>query len=124
MRSLLVLLLVVPIMVQAEHWVLLGLSDQSDEIYVAKGTIKRNGNFRKFWGRLDFSKRQPSGALSVRYWGEVDCDQERFRLLEYTSFFNSALSGDVLTHGKSSSEWSQIAPGTMRSEEFRYVCSQ
>ena len=59
-------------------------------VYVDPGTIRREGNLVTMWQLIDFKtmqgNRSPSRFLSTKTHKQIDCAEERLRLLAFTEF--------------------------------------
>jgi len=107
------------------NWVPVAVGATSnDKIYVDPATIRRDGNLRRFWKLIDYGSRSSSGWQSSRSFDEIDCREERTRIVEITSFSESMLQGRNIGTQRGSGSWSQIAPGTLGEGVMRYVCAR
>ena len=121
--ALLGLLLMVTPSAWAE-WVKVGESGQVNKVdhYINFPTVRIDGNFRKFWVLQD-GKQQRGGALSFRARLEIDCKEERIRLLALSSHTGPMATGDFVSDESRIREWREIAPGSIDSTYQRLVCS-
>lgn len=94
-----------------------------DVAYIDPATIKKDGNIRRVWGLTDLANPTSEGILSRRYLREIDCKNERTRILTISG--HSKAMGDGVTLGINAEvqSWNYIAPETVMSFIQKRVCS-
>jgi hypothetical protein len=94
-----------------------------DVAYIDPATIKKDGSIRRFWGLTDLANPTSEGILSRRYLREIDCKNERTRILTISG--HSKAMGDGVTLGINAEvqSWNYIAPETVMSFIQKRVCS-
>lgn len=91
--------------------------------YIDPGTIRINGDRRRYWHLVDLEKPDRDGGLSYRFIVEIDCKEERSRPLQGATFRGRMLDGGILVSHHGPFDWSYVAPGTPDAAAMRFVCS-
>ncbi len=124
MRLVLILLgLVLSQPVWAE-WTQMG-SPEGMTYHIDFGSIKKTGNGRRAWVLYDFkSARQLSNGKSFSQMalGEFDCEEKRYRTLQWTNFSGRMGAGKVLDTGDYPDGWMVVAPGSVGVGQLVAVC--
>src|SRR6185436_564674 len=71
------------------EWVLVHTGEDGMTVYVNPATSRRNGDVMELWVLVDYKTIQtapPPPYLSEKSQREIDCTQERIRLLAVTTF--------------------------------------
>jgi hypothetical protein len=104
------------------EWVLYGVSGSSKH-FIDPSTI-RGTTLKKAWGKVEYeTPDELDGRLSVRRLIEFDCSDEKLRLLQFTAFDGSNLTGRVVkTMRFRDPEWVYAAPGTIAASGIEIVC--
>ena len=124
-KLILALLMFISCSLRAE-WVLIGEStDGSATIYVDPATIRRDGTLRKYWKLTDLNIRNKNGDKSWRTREEIDCKEERYRIISLTSFSDAMLGGNTSgNYNYSDNSFANIAPSTLDEDVMKYVCAK
>ncbi len=107
----------------AQQWVAVSENSQAD-FYVDPSKIRKNGNMRRFWQLIDAKPDQKGPGMSYRGLHEVDCKEERTRVLQLDWFSGRMASGQRLGGGTLTSDWDYVAPGTSDAAVMKFVCSR
>jgi hypothetical protein len=106
------------------NWVLVSRNVSDTEVYVDPSTIRRDGRLRRYWDLTNFPSPRSSGALSGRYLMEVDCQEQRSRILQSASFSGPMLTGTLISRSNNPGNWDYLAPKPQGAEVMRYVCER
>jgi hypothetical protein len=95
----------------------------SSKHFIDPSTI-RGTTLKKAWGKVEYeTPDELDGRLSVRRLIEFDCSDEKLRLLQFTAFDGSNLTGRVVkTMRFRDPEWVYAAPGTIAASGIEIVC--
>lgn len=97
-------------------------------VYVDPDTIRRNGEVVQMWALLDFEVTQvePSPPyLSVKAHREIDCTEERIRLLAMMAFSGNMGSGEVVyRYSDSHDQGISVEPGSVAESLWTFVCDE
>jgi hypothetical protein len=97
-------------------------------VYVDRDTIRRNGDVVKLWVMMDFKTRQIESSppyLSVKSHREIDCTEERIRLVAVTAFSGNMGSGAILySYSDSKDQGIPVEPGSVAQSLWNFVCSK
>jgi hypothetical protein len=63
-------------------------------------------------------------SYSARFFSEYDCDEKRIRKLSNHGYTGKDLSGELIYHYSSPTEWQYVAPGTVASEKLNLICKR
>jgi len=105
-------------------WVLVSRNVSDTEVYVDPSTIRREGRIRRYWDLTNYPSARSNGALSGRYLMEVDCQEQRARILQSASFTGPMLGGTMISRSSNPGGWDYVAPRTQGAEVMRYVCER
>ena len=119
--TLTMLLIAVP--AEAQNWTKFIESDSAVH-YIDLTTLRINGDMRKVWELADLKTRHPDGEMSRRYLTEIDCKEERNRILGNSEHPQPMAGGASLISNQKPSEWAYIAPGTLAAIVLRLVCAK
>lgn len=92
--------------------------------YVDPPTIRSEGEFRRVWRLQDLRKPGPKGERSIRALMQVDCKEERQRIVTFTFHSGPMATGKQLVHHDASGGWDYVAPNTSASAVLRFVCDR
>ena len=94
----------------------------SSKHFIDPSTI-RGTTLKKAWTKTEFETPDKDGWLSMRRLIEFDCSDEKLRLLQFTAFDGSNLTGRVVkTMRFRDPEWVYAAPGTIAASGIEIVC--
>jgi len=97
-------------------------------VYVDPDTIRRNGEVVELRALLDFETTQtvPSPPyLSVKAQREINCAEERIRLLAMTAFSGNMGSGEVVyRYSDSNDQGISVEPGSVAESLWNVVCDE
>ena len=74
-------------------WVMLAKGTNGTQLYVDLQTVKKDGNFRKFWQLTNLTSRGVAGEMSRKSRVEIDCKEERVRALVVTEYSKPMADG-------------------------------
>jgi len=94
-----------------------------DVAYIDPATIKKDGSIRRVWGLTDLANPTSEGILSRRYLREIDCKNERTRILTISGHSKAMGDGVTLGINAEAQSWNYIAPETVMSFIQKRVCS-
>lgn len=85
------------------------------------------GGYKRIWVRYEYMK-SPVTVGENRTWSvaalnEVDCKEERGRMLSVTRYSKPNLMGDALTSGEQYT-WDYLRPGTMGYISIELLCGE
>ncbi len=125
-RLLMGLMLLMTAGAASAEWTLSSESDDAN-LYVDKGTIRRNGNFVKMWSMADFKKMSIIGDISIASTitqSESDCKEEKLRVLAIT-FYMGRMGKErgVFTHSDDG-KWVPISPGSSNETLWKIACGK
>ncbi len=125
-RFLLLATLLTPAIAQAEWVKVTSASAGEVTVYVDPATIKREGNVVAFSTLFDYATvRTLSGApfRSATMQDEIDCAGKQSRTLAVSSHSEPMAGGYVVSTSTGGyAPWTPIAPKTIVSVTFKYVC--
>lgn len=119
--------LLTPAMAQAEWVKLTSASAGEVTVYVDPATIKREGNVVAFSTLFDYATvRTLSGEpfQSATMQNEIDCAGRKNRILFVSSHSKSMAGGHVVSTSTGDAPWTRIAPKTIVSAAFEFVCKK
>lgn len=126
-RMLVLIALLAPAIAHAEWVRLTSASGGEVTVYVDPATIKRNGGVVEFAALYDYaSVRTLSGApfQSATIRNEIDCKQKKSRTLDVSSHSEPMAGGHVVSTSTGYEPWARIAPKTILSAAFDFVCKK
>jgi hypothetical protein len=121
MKYLIALMILIAQPAQAE-WILVASDKEGNKHFVDMESIRIKGNYRKYWGLVDYSTPEKLGQLSHRARSEVNCKEEQHRLLSITAFAEHMAGGAVLGQVEEIMEWTEVAPSSTRGGTLKVVC--
>ena len=93
--------------------------------YIDYESIRKEGSNRKFWYLSNAKQRQNDDeGMSRLVRPEVDCKEERYRLLSNAVYSESMAGGQVLFNRSSLGPWAEIPPGTAVASMLKIVCAK
>lgn len=110
----------------AAEWAVID-SQSSRTIYADLGSIRRTGDTARIWTLINYSKPQPgkrTNYRSVTNLTEVDCNDERVRLLQGTIFTGKMGGGEIVVADNSPRNWEYVQPGTLNELQRSIACTQ
>jgi hypothetical protein len=128
-RILLAVLLLTATSAWAE-WVQVSSSPASGgfDIYVDPSTIRRSGDTVKMWRLFDYKTTRTEGRyryLSATAQIELDCKDERERILYFTIYSGQMGTGDVIESiSNSRGELAPVSPGSVGEILWKVACAK
>jgi len=96
--------------------------------YVEPDTIHRNGDAVELWSLLDFKTVQTVASrpyLSVKSRREIDCAEERIRLLALTVFAGHMATGEaVYSYSDFKDQGISVEPCSVAESLWKFVCDK
>jgi hypothetical protein len=95
-------------------------------ILADKSTLRKAGATTKFWTLTNFAKVQTLEGKrhqSAKTQFEVDCEEERFRVLATTFYAQTDGRGAIVFSTSAASNWEPVAPETIASGLKGFACS-
>jgi hypothetical protein len=129
MKSFLILItLLAPAIAQAEWVKLASVGEGEVTVYVDPATIKREGNVVGFSALFDYATiRTLSGApfQSATMQEEIDCAGRQSRTLAVSSHSEPMAGGHIVSTATGGDvSWTPIAPQSIVSAIFKFVCKE
>jgi hypothetical protein len=126
MRNTLVLILLALASGSASaRWVVVGHTE-TFAAYADTATMRRTGNMVKMWQLYDYRTAQSSfndkPYLSARSQYEYDCQEERTRQLQVSSYARKMGKGAAITTVASPSEWRPVPRGSILESMLEMAC--
>lgn len=107
--------------VSSQTWIQVSESNEA-VIYINPRSIKKWGNMARVWEVQDLKTRLPQGVISFRAYIEIDCLQERRRILELSAFNQNMAKGLPEVVIDSPDKWSFVSPNSPNRDVFDAVC--
>jgi len=85
-------------------------------------TIIKDGNRRKVWQIIGFTKPQETGEMSSLHRFEHECKEKQTRLLAWRNTEGFKATGKILASGDAVGPWKSPAPGTVGMSLLKAVC--
>ena len=104
-------------------WELVGFDVEENIYYVDLSTKRVVNNFPRVWSLVSYPKVMLN-FMSYRYLLEIDCKEERARVLSGTWFSEATALGKIVNSHDSSSPWSYIAPDSMNTKFMNLLCKK
>jgi len=127
MKYLIALLMLTALPAWAD-WVEIAVSEDGVKTHIDPTTIRKDGEFRKFWTLDNLPKGRNIGGInnvrSLRSRYEYDCKQERFRALSVSSHSEPNARGETLTQYDFPTQWNDIPPNSIGVTVLNRVCAQ
>ena len=112
------------------EWELIGTTDD-EEVYIDMDTLRisndlrMDNSLRRVWTLTNRSKKGRQGEMSLRILREIDCKQERIRVLSMTGFTGAMSNGSSLpTYRGDNDPWDYIAPKTFAHYFYLKACAK
>ena len=87
-------------------------------------TIKKEEGFVYYWILIDHAARFKAGHLSTRFYAQGDCEQFRFKYLNYFAHLKAMGQGNPDIIGLTpQEEWTYPTPDTIAGANLKVVCS-
>jgi hypothetical protein len=121
------ILLSISSVIHSQSWTSVAKSDDFDEHFFDMTTIQRKGNFIRVWEKSNYKTPvniNSRSSYSARFFQEYDCDEKRIRKLSTHGYTGKDLSGELIYHYSSPTEWQYVAPGTVASEKLNLICKR
>jgi hypothetical protein len=100
------------------------LSGNDFVTYINRDRIQKNGEKRRVWVLKDYREANAIGAVSSRSLLEVDCKEEKIRILTSTEHSGSMGDGNILNEQNSIQGWIPIPPNTGVDSIHLAVCKR
>lgn len=105
-------------------WTFVAKSVEGDSFFIDFENLRKEGNIRKVWQKVELNKENKFKWLSLRYRNEYDCKNETISILSLTAFSEKNLDGEKLWNGNKISEKEDIAPDSVDWSILKKVCSK
>ena len=117
-------------------WKKLGSAESGANFFIDKNSVKSTNNSRFFSWIIDLPK-PIDGVLSVKEYREVDCEEEKFKVIRQnaytdslgtgsehvtTTFSNIATMLGFVLHEVDEDEWETAEPLSVNNAAIEYVC--
>ena len=90
--------------------------------YIDPATIKKDGALRRVWGLSDIANPTSGGVLSRKLLREIDCKNEKARILTLVSYSKAMGDGVVLGSDNDVGQWDYIVPDSVLALIYKRVC--
>jgi hypothetical protein len=108
---------------QAQEWIELG-RNASSIAYTPAGPVQKAPSGKPaVWLYLDYSKPQANGALTTRFFLEMDCINLQVRTLSASTHSGRGATGTILDTIKAG-EWEPIPPNTFALSAWMRACGK
>lgn len=108
----------------AQNWEYVTGHSKHADFYVDIDSIKKTGSTRRAWILQDMKKQTPNKSKSAKVLREINCNEEKFRSLQYTFFSEKMATGGLISTSTNTSEWYFIEPGSMDKDVMDFVCNK
>ena len=107
------------------EWEKAAATDSAD-FYIDPATIRVDGNLRRIWEVIDYTKKVKDGHLSTRMRVEYDCKQERFRVMSISQHSGAMASGNNIYSytWDPPRKWDDIPPNSYYEIVLKIVCAK
>ena len=110
------------------EWVKLSDGDDAERtVYVNPATIRRNSNLVKMWQLYDYKTVQTVGGirfLTAEEQWELDCAEERGRVLALKEFSGNMASGTMVYTNSQVGKWIPVMPGSIGHTVWKVACGK
>jgi len=123
-RLLLITLLVLSSGPAYAEWVSIGTTDKVI-LYIDLDTIRRKGDRVRLWHLHDFKTVETvngDSILSIKMQSEIECLEERIRMLAGHSFSSNMGGGEVVYSDTDEKKWEPIVPDSSNQALWKVVC--
>ncbi len=90
--------------------------------YVDFSTLRKDGDTRTFWLKLNYHQITSGGESSARSKEILDCKREVYSTIHFTGFTGPNLSGAITVNGPRQIKWMHIAPNTVDALIMQAIC--
>ena len=87
-------------------------------------TLRKDGNLRKIWQKVELAKANKFEWVSVRQRNEFDCKNETKTILSVAAFSKGNLQGEKLFDGNKITDKEDVAPSSVDWRILKLVCSK
>jgi hypothetical protein len=122
MKKLLAMLLISCAWPVWAEWVQYSESEEGERHYFDLSTVKGE-RVKRIWTRMEASTKNPSDWQSARALEEIDCQNDRTRILQAEFFFQPNLK-QLKDRVLRPLDWAYVAPGTIQETLFNKVCGK
>lgn len=91
------------------------------KFYVDFSTKKKVGGYIRVWSLMDLNRTHK--IRSYKALEDYDCNADRIRLIQLTSYSGRMGSGSVIETTRGADEWDYVIPGSVEATKFRRVCN-
>lgn len=107
------------------EWTKVGEVANYQVSYIDYDTIRKNGNLRKVWGINDLKSDDPMGFISNLFKMELDCKEEKVRILTMSRFHQNMAQGmPAIKVTPAYPEWEFVPPNSQFSAILKVVCAK
>jgi hypothetical protein len=105
------------------EWRLLTEGVSGNRFFIDPATIRKDGNIRSFWMKVEIKTPEADDVRSSRAKFEIDCKQETIRFLNQATFAEPNFMGKMLSDRDFPyAPPALIAPETVNNTYMRQVC--
>jgi hypothetical protein len=87
-------------------------------------TLRKDGNLRKVWQKVELAKPNKFGYVSIRQRNEYDCKNETKSISSVAAFSKGNLEGEKLFDGNKITDQEDVAPSSVDWKILKLVCSK
>ena len=102
----------------ASNWTAVYTGNANDGLYINKESIRVANGMPRIWTMVQFPEGTSAQALT-----EIDCQQERSRYIQTTSYSGRMGSGNSTGTNTNIGEWSFAPPDSRQMTMIRSTCS-
>lgn len=92
--------------------------------YFDPDTIRKDGDMRTVWLLIDQKERDKFGSMSIRARREIDCKNERERIISRSVYSGPMLTGELMLQSSNIGKWDDIPPQTVVAIELKTFCAK
>ena len=107
------------------NWTEMGVdTSEGNTWYLDFETIKKQEGFVYYWVLIDHAERFKAGHSSTRFYAQGDCEESRFKYLNYLAHLKPMGKGNPDILGVTpQEEWTYPTPDTIVEANLKAVCS-
>ena len=102
--------------------VLVGETAEGTQFFLENDSVRRAGAIVRYWEVQNFKTRDEDGVHSMRVRWEMDCRQEKSRILSVSEHAEPMAKGNKLETDNRAGEWSDLPAGTAGRKYFELLC--
>ena len=105
-------------------WTYVDTDVKDSQFFINFETLRKDGNIRRVWQKVEFTKATHLGWGSIRQRNEYDCKNETKSILSAAAFSRGNLEGERLFEANKIIEKEDVAPDSVDWRVLKLVCSK